>query len=51
MKIVTEQRYDNSWCAVDQDTYDGAIDGNNTYGSGATEQEAIDDLIHQLDEV
>ncbi len=50
MKISTEQRYDGSWAAVDEDTYDGAPDGDNNFGSGATEQEAIDDLKLLLEE-
>lgn len=50
MKITTHQRYDGSWAAVDEDTYDGAPDGNNQYGYGATEQEAIDDL-KQLNDI
>lgn len=33
------------------DNYDGAADGNNTYGSGSTRQAAIDDLIEKLDEL
>ncbi len=44
MKITTHQQYDCSWIAVDENTYDGAPDGNNTYSYGATEQEAIEDL-------
>lgn len=51
MIIVTAQRYDGSWIAVDEDTYDGAPDGNNNiYGSGATEQEAIEDFKQQYEE-
>jgi len=50
MKITTEQRYDGSWAAIDEDTYDGAPDGNNTYGSGNTEQEAIEDLKQIMEE-
>ena len=50
MKITTQQNYDCSWIAVDEDTYDGAPDGNNQYGSGATEQEAIEDLKSQDNE-
>lgn len=50
MKITTEQRYDGSWAATEEDTYDGAPDGNNKYGCGATEQEAIEDLEQQGEE-
>ena len=39
------------WIAFDDDTYDGAEDGNNTTGSGRTEQEAINDLMEQLNEL
>lgn len=34
------------WCAVDDDTYDGP---GCPIGYGATEQEAIDDLLAQLE--
>lgn len=50
MKITTHRQYDYSWIAVDADTYDGAPDGNNKYGHGETEQEAIEDLQQQGDE-
>lgn len=48
-KPVPTNRYD--WSAVDDDTYDGAPDsGNrNQIGYGATEQEAIADLMEQLE--
>lgn len=36
------------WCAVDDNTYDG--DGHSPIGYGPTEQDAIDDLIEQLEE-
>lgn len=32
------------WCAVDENTYEGG----SPMGFGATEQEAIDDLLEQL---
>lgn len=52
MKIVTDydpkpiplRQFD--WSAVDDDTYD---DVGGPIGYGATEQEAIDDLINQLE--
>lgn len=34
--------------AFDEDSYDGAPDGNNALGRGDTEQEAVDHLIEQL---
>jgi hypothetical protein len=37
------------WSAIDDDTYDGADDSHCPIGRGATEQEAIDDLLEQLD--
>lgn len=42
------------WSAIDQDTYDGAEDSGrraHTIGYGRTEQEAIDDLLAQLEEL
>jgi hypothetical protein len=42
------------WCAVDDDTYDGAEDAHpdaRIIGYGATEQEAIADLMAQLKEI
>lgn len=56
MKIRTEFVYppipDRSfdWVATDDDTYDGAEDSHCPIGFGATEQEAIDDLISQLED-
>jgi hypothetical protein len=44
MKIKTEKNYLGEWIAYDEDTYDGAIDGNNLYGIGDTKEEAIEDL-------
>lgn len=40
------------WIAVDDNTYDGAPDSGNRHqvGYGATEAEAIADLLEQLDE-
>jgi hypothetical protein len=37
------------WSAIDDDTYDGADDSHCPIGRGATEQEAIDDLLEQID--
>jgi hypothetical protein len=47
-KPIPTNRFD--WSAVDDDTYDGAPDsGNrNQIGYGATEEEAIADLLEQL---
>lgn len=50
MKIVTEHVYPPipmrqfDWSAVDGDTYDGS----GPVGTGATEQEAIADLLEQV---
>jgi hypothetical protein len=38
------------WSAIDDDTYDGADDSSCPIGHGATEQDAIDDLLEQIDE-
>lgn len=38
------------WSAVDDATYDGADDSNCPVGHGATEQDAIDDLLEQIEE-
>lgn len=38
------------WCAVDDDTYDGAEDSHCLIGYGRTEQEAIADLLEQIGE-
>ena len=52
MKIVTEFIYppipdrSHDWCAVDDDTYEGP---GCKIGYGATEQEAIDDLMEQME--
>jgi hypothetical protein len=35
------------WSAIDDDTYDGTDDSHCPIGRGATEQEAIDDLLEQ----
>jgi hypothetical protein len=47
-KPIPTNRFD--WSAVDDDTYDGTPDsGNrNQIGYGATEEEAIADLLEQL---
>ena len=49
MNIKTRKEY-GWWYAIDEDTYDGADDGNNEQGCGRTEQEAIDDLKEKLNE-
>ena len=54
MKIRTEYVYppvpfrNADWSAVDDDTYDGAEDSNCPIGRGATERDAINDLVAQL---
>lgn len=47
---IPDRRFD--WCAVDDDTYDGAPDSGTRHeiGYGATEQEAIDDLKRVVNE-
>ena len=48
MKIVTNRIFDYIyWMAVDDDTYDGP---GSAIGVGRTEQEAIDDLLEQIEE-
>ena len=44
---IPDRRFD--WCAVTED-YDGAEDSNHPIGYGRTEQEAIADLIEQLED-
>ena len=52
MKIITKYEFppipDRSmdWSAIDDDTYEGG----KPVGRGATEQEAIDDLLEQVEE-
>jgi hypothetical protein len=38
------------WSAVDDDTYDGAEDSHCPIGRGATEKEAIEDLLSKITE-
>lgn len=45
---IPDRRFD--WSAVDADTYDGAEDSNCPIGHGATEAEAIADLMEQIGE-
>jgi hypothetical protein len=45
---IPDRRFD--WCAVDDDTYDGSPDCHCPIGSGATEAEAIADLLEQIAE-
>lgn len=47
MSIQTEQPYSDHWLAYDDNTYDGP---GSALGHGRTRQEAIDDLIEQLEE-
>lgn len=43
--------FGGEWVAVDLNTYDGAPDSTGKeYGVGQTEQEAINDLLEQLEE-
>lgn len=48
MKPIPDRQFD--WDAVDDDTYDGAEGSNCPIGHGATEQEAIADLMQQIEE-
>ena len=54
MNIITDYLYvpgADLWRAYDADSYDGATDSPDpTCGYGATEQEAIADLIAQIEE-
>lgn len=47
---IPDRRHD--WSAIDDSTYDGAEDSANRHqvGYGATEQEAIADLLCQIEE-
>lgn len=47
MKIETDQPW-IVWTAIDADTYDG--ESRIEMGTGATEQEAIESLLAQLEE-
>ncbi len=38
------------WIAIDEDTYDGAPDSHSPIGYGATEAEAVADLLEQIEE-
>lgn len=38
------------WSAIDDDTYDGAEDSHCPIGHGATEEDAIEDLLEQIDD-
>lgn len=46
--FVNRDYMTNDYIAVFDD-YDGAPDGNNTYGRGTTHQEAIADLVEHYD--
>lgn len=43
-------RQHTEWSAIDSDTYDGAPDSRSPMGVGATEAEAIADLMEQIEE-
>jgi hypothetical protein len=45
MNIITENHFGLTWTAVDDDTYGGP---GSPIGTGATESEAIEDLIEQI---
>lgn len=47
MNIRTEEQLPGCWVAVDDDTYDGPPA---PIGTGFSEQEAIDDLLDQLED-
>ena len=50
IKIHTDQQYDCSWRAVTEN-YDGAPDaGLQFVGEGNSKQEAIDDLMKQIED-
>lgn len=53
MKIKTEDHGSNvwegrTWTAIDEDTYDGADDSHCPVGYGATEWDAVNDLVEQF---
>jgi hypothetical protein len=49
MKPIPARQFD--WSAIDDDTYDGAPDaGPQAVGYGATEAEAVADLMAQLED-
>ena len=57
MRIVTKHDFPPipvrwmDWSAWDADSYDGAEDSHHPVGTGATEQEAITDLMQILNEL
>ncbi len=51
MKITTTLCPNNEYYAIDEDSYDGAPDGNNTQGWGKTELEAVQDLVWKLEDI
>lgn len=51
MKITTQLCPNNEYCAIDEDTYDGAPDGRNIQGWGKTELEAVRDLVDLLEDL
>jgi hypothetical protein len=55
MKIQTEFQPNREWTAIDADTYEAESDSfgwwsKSPVGYGKTEQEAIDDLIDQIED-
>jgi hypothetical protein len=49
LKPVPSRRFD--WSAIDDDTYDGAPDSRCPVGYGKTEEDAIADLMQQIEDV
>jgi hypothetical protein len=49
MKIEVKKEH-GYFIAIDAATYDGAKDGNNYYGYGSTELEAVHSLLSTLEE-
>jgi hypothetical protein len=46
-KISTTRHYHGEWTAIDENTYDGP---GSLMGFGKTEQDAIDDLLEQIED-
>jgi len=45
--IKTDRHYSDQWTAIDEATYDGP---GSALGSGHTEEEAINELLEQLED-
>lgn len=48
MDVIVTKNYIGEFVAIDRDTYDGCIDGNNFTGTGATPKEAKLELVETL---